>query len=358
MSSALAHWSTWLLLWPGIFISGTVFNAFLGPAALAVVGVAAYTALEKAGKFKSAGHRLLQASLFIGLWGFTLVAAHWVPYLWVAGASVGLFAASLVSGVFAVLSKLWKFLAALFAICAISAVVVLPQPSGAEDPDDETNKWRVEVTVIDADGQPVQNATVRVAVVMAWDAQAALKLKDSTPTGARAAALPTLRSRKTPSFKAVIVEAEKAQGPANAAYPLVREVGLNMTRGGKVPIKVQLHENAHPDKAFVVVDAKVKPHEKLVLPEVPLQLWDGPPEGAFWGHEGNPRFLQQTSWPDMPEHSLVVGRDLARGKGPPTCGTATKAGRETETATTHLGPIAPGGRTRVALNIPGHKNSD
>ncbi|MBK9974032.1 MAG: hypothetical protein IPP14_04580 [Planctomycetes bacterium] len=337
----------------GIFISGTVFNAFLGPAALAVVGVAAYTALEKAGKFKSAGHRLLQASLFIGLWGFTLVAAHWVPYLWVAGASVGLFAASLVSGVFAVLSKLWKFLAALFAICAISAVVVLPQPSGTEDPDDETNKWRVEVTVIDADGQPVQNATVRVAVVMAWDAQAALKLKDSTPTGADGS-IADLTFTEDPKLKAVIVEAEKAQGPANAAYPLVREVGLNMTRGGKVSIKVQLHENAHPDKAFVLVDAKVKPHESWYY--LKFQLWDGPPEGAFWGHEGNPRLLQQTSWPDMPEHSLVVGRDLA-GKDL-YLRHSYESGPETETATTHLVPIAPGGRTRVALNIPGHKNSD
>jgi len=337
----------------GIFLSGTVFNAFLGPAALAVVGVAAYTALDKAGKFKTAGHRLLQASLFIGLWGFTLVAAHWVPYLWVAGASVGLFVASLVSGAFAVLGKLWKLLAALFAVGAISAIVLLPQPKGTEDPEDESNKWRVEVTVIDADGQPLQNATVRVAVVMAWDSAAALTVQDAATTG-EDGRIADLTFTEDPKLKAVVVEAEKAQGPANAAYPMVREVGLNMTRGGKVSIKLQLQESAHPQVAFVVVDAEVKPHEAWYY--LRFQLWDGPPEGAYRAQEANPRLLQHASWGEMPEHSLVIGRDLA-GKDL-YLRHSYESGPELETATTHLGQVAPGGRTRLKLKIPRPTNAD
>jgi len=337
----------------GIIATGTLLNGFLGPALLAVVGIAAQVALDKAGKFKTAAHRLLQASLFIGLWGFIAVAAHWVPYLWVAGASIGLFVASLVAGTFAALSKLWKALAALFAICAVTAVVVLPAPKGTEDPEEESNKWRVEVSVVDADGQPVEGATVRVAVVMAWETGGNLSVDEPAKTD-KDGRISERTFTEDPKLKAVIVEADKAAGPANAEYPSAREIALKVTRGSRVSVKITLKEAAHPDTAFLKLDATVKPHAQWYY--LHFQLWDGPPQGVFMRGDTHPRLLQQTSWGEMTERSLVVGRELA-GKDL-YLRHYYESGPERETVTTHVGPISAGARTYLKLKVPGQPGAD
>lgn len=337
----------------GLITTGALLNGFLGPAMLAIVGIAAQTALDKAGRLKTTAHRLLQASLFIGLWGFIAVAAHWIPYLWVAGASVGLFVASLVAGTFAALSRLWKALAAMFAVCAVTVVVVLPAPKGSEDPEDETNKWHVDVSVVDADGQPVEGASVRIAVVMVWETGVNLSV-DDTATTDKDGRIPARVFTEDPKLKAVIVEAEKAAGLANAAYPRAQEIALKITRGSRVSMKVLLTEDAHSDTAFLKLDPEVKPHAQWYY--LHFQLWDGPPAGEFLHGDKHPRLLQQTSLGVMPERSLVIARDHA-GKDL-YLRHHYESGPERETVTTHIGPISTSERRYLKLKVPERKSAD
>lgn len=337
----------------GLITTGALLNGFLGPAMLAVVGIAAQAALDRAGKLKTTAHRLLQASLFIGLWGFIAVTAHWVPYLWVAGASAGLFVASLVAGTLAALSKLWKALAALFAVCAVTSVIVLPAPKGTEDPEDESNKWYVDVSVVDDDGQPVEGAMVRMAVVMVWETGANLSVNDPATTG-KDGRIAERVFTEDPKLKAVIVEAEKAAGPANAAYPRAQEIALKVTRGSRVSVRVLLREDAHPETAFLKLDAEVKPHAQWYY--LHFQLWDGPPAGEFLRRDEHPRLLQQTSLGVMPERSLVIGREHA-GKDL-YLRHHYESGPERETVTTHVGPISTSARSYLKLKVPEQKGAD
>lgn len=151
-------------LWTALFLAGYAVIAFgLG-------AVAADTnRLAKIGAtllFLS----VLAAALVLGFGVFTF---HWLSLTLAGWAVTGLYFAGLVIGVFAALSAGLRLLALLAGAALAAALVFLPVPTSALPPSEEDRRdWFVELTVLDADNQPVEGANAACAVAMRWNGNA------------------------------------------------------------------------------------------------------------------------------------------------------------------------------------------
>lgn len=110
--------------------------------------------------------------------GLVVFLAHWVPYAVVGWLTTGLYVSGFLA-MFAALSGLLRLLGLLMAAAMIAGMILLPAPSeGATE--DEENKWKVELTVVDADDNPIAGAITNCASVMVWAQQSAAILESGT----------------------------------------------------------------------------------------------------------------------------------------------------------------------------------
>lgn len=163
------------LLISAVVIFFSSFWTALFVAAYAVVAFVLAAAASDKNRLANIGVTLLMVSALAAalLVGVGVFMFHWLSLTLAGWAVTGLYVLGLVFGVFAALSAGLRLLALLTGAALAAALVFLPVPTSALPPADEDRRdWFVELTVLDADNQPVEGATAACAVAMRWNANA------------------------------------------------------------------------------------------------------------------------------------------------------------------------------------------
>jgi hypothetical protein len=102
--------------------------------------------------------------------GFIVFEYHWLAFTPTAWVMNVLFVLALVTGAWSRLEAWARWLSALAAAALVVATYVLPRPPGGEGAWDTAEKWKVDVSVVDAaDDAPLSGARVLCATVMQWE---------------------------------------------------------------------------------------------------------------------------------------------------------------------------------------------
>lgn len=163
------------LLISAVVVFFSSFWTALIVAAYAVVAFVLAAAASDKNRLANIGVTLLMVSALAAalLVGFGVFMFHWLSLTLAGWAVAGLYTLGLVFGVFAALSAGLRLLALLTGAALAAALVFLPVPTSALPPADENRRdWFVELTVLDADNQPVEGANAACAVAMRWNANA------------------------------------------------------------------------------------------------------------------------------------------------------------------------------------------
>jgi hypothetical protein len=146
------------------------------------------------------------AALFTGA---SVGAFHWWDFKWPALVAVGLYALA-VLGLARGLGILRLLLSLLLSAAMIYAVLMLPPPPGSLDEEKEENWTRVEITVTDEAGNPLEGATVLVEAKWFWQndtPEQELGLWGKRETDAKGAA--DSRIKEDARLKTVVVRVER-----------------------------------------------------------------------------------------------------------------------------------------------------
>ena len=347
------------LVFAGVSVA-SVFaaSAFAGGAVIliiaAIVLIAALVGLKE--QHLTPALALLGLSALWAAFGGTIVFDnHWLaftPAAWVLNA---LFVGALVAGAWAKLQAWARALAVLLALSLATATVVLPRPAGGEGPLDTAEKWKIDIDVADkAEGAPLQNALVLCGTVMQWES--ALALADTMArTTDRAGRVETWEFDEDPRLKIVICNVWKNPNDGNAGYPAESQIVLAPAGGGEYQLHFALSENAHPDTAFVTVEASGS-FEQHPWYTLDFELWAGEPQG-YPGARDGPQPLLRKPWAELRGGGFTLSaadaqRDLTlryHYEGPGGEGLVPPYN---EVQAVAVGPVAGGARRRVLLNVP------
>lgn len=149
---------------------------------------------------------------------------------------------ALLVGLWKELRGLLKALAGLTAAAMPTALLVLPTPDGAIGPIDDSRKWTVVVTAVDAEGEPIASAAAHCAAVMVWERGRGFEAEPEwyafTDEDGRAEFSFTADTR----LKAALCAAAKTPRDGEDGYAMRTGYVLNPFRGGEFPVRITLDE--------------------------------------------------------------------------------------------------------------------
>jgi|GEM_PF-3316656 len=142
----------------GALIGFSLFVGFL---------IAAASKRSAPGQAKLGFLLLILSPVWAGISGLIVFWPHWFSFAFAAWVTLALFTAGALS-IFRFLSAAWRLVAVAAAAAIAVAIVILPPPNGAFAADDDRRKWSVELTVVDANGDPVRGAGAICIPRMMW----------------------------------------------------------------------------------------------------------------------------------------------------------------------------------------------
>lgn len=99
------------------------------------------------------------------------VEFHIVPFADAGWIAIGFFYASLIAGAWIAISALGRSLAMVAGAAVVAAMAVLPAPRGAADPADKDSEWKITLSVLDENGDPLEFAVAQCSSAMVWDGE-------------------------------------------------------------------------------------------------------------------------------------------------------------------------------------------
>ena len=339
-----------------------VFAASL-TAGIAVILVIAVSAALSIPVYRKHGWKSLSFVLLLssGVWGalggVIVFKNHWLAFTPTAWVLNGLYIAALVSGAWLALNSWLKVLAALLAVSLVTATALLPRPPGGEGLLDTAKEWSIDVSVVDENHQPLDEASVLCGAVMSWEKALKLPATIARQTD-REGRIPTWEFNEDPRLKVVICSVWKNANDGNAGYPSVTQFVLSPLGGGKYELHFTLDENPHPEVAFLTLDLSGDYEQSWYT--LQFELWPSEPVGYFGSRDG-PRPRQTKSWSQIRGNGFTIPVGVAAqdlylryfyegpnddGFGPP----------HSEVRTISVGSIDLGTSRRLQLTIPNRSN--
>ena len=287
--------------------------------------------------------------------GLVVFEYHWLAFTPAAWVMNVLFVAALVTGAWARLEAWAKLLAGLAAAALVVATYVLPRPPGGEGAWDTAEKWKVDVSVVDAsDNAPLAGARVLCATVMQWEDT--LEFADSAARTTDAQGnVDTWEFEDDNRLKVVLCSAWKNEDDANAGYPVEVQLVAAPVGGGHYAVRLALKEAPHPEVAFLALDLSGAFASQNWF-YLDFELWAGEPDGG-WGAGSGQQPLLKKSYRDLrggfripaaQASSAMTLRYRYEGPAPGDALVPPYA----EVHTVPVDAVPAGGRQRLALEIP------
>jgi len=327
-----------------------IFMAGWSGAGLLLIAILAFYVVARASKNDGDKVTFAQIIGFVSaatvIWApLLLLATHVVPFTIAGWLADGLFIASLVWGVFEKLKGVDKAIAALLAASMTAYLVLMPSPKAFDDPDNEAAKWRVALSVSNEYGDPVSDALGLCTVFAPWEARpVAVDPAQARRSDAEGAFEPWSFT-EDPKLKTVACFALKEAAEDNAGYPAQAAMTVGLARGITHPAKIELRENAHPDTAYLVVDARAETDSPWV--QLSLELWDGRPTAGYGGTGYN--FIERKGWNLDADGAFVL--DARSANADLYVRTVYREQNDGAVKLFHIGPVTLGTRRRIILNV-------
>jgi hypothetical protein len=186
-------------------------------------------------------------------------------------------------------SALWSWLFPIAGVAMLSAVMQLGAPPGADDMEQKESWTPVNVTAIDAAGEPIDGATVFLDLVHFWqgdpelDAEREWWSQDTTGSDGTA----RMALQEDPRFKRLLIRVrrEPFAGAYNEPTTIGGYVGYEDARleavlpAPKVPyaFQVVMTRRAHPDSALLAIElASLGASQEVLARSIKLALTTEP----------------------------------------------------------------------------------
>lgn len=337
----------------GTLGAGVVLIFMSGWSGAALLLLAVIVMLLAAGGEENVKARTLTAGGWFGLaaaatviWAPLIVLlTHAFPFSIAGWLAEGLFVLGLASGLLERLKALGRFVAVLLAASACAYLVIMPTPRAFDDPDNADAAWRVALSVRGDDDKPVPGALGYCTVFAPWHARpAALDPTMARRSNAEGAFEPWTFT-EDPRLKTVACFALKEAAEDNAGYPAQTALTVGLVPGVTRPVVIRLRENAHPDTAFLVIDARAVTDSPWV--QLSMELWDGRPTAPYGG-EG-PNFIARKGWNLDADGGFVL--DARTANADLYLRSVYSDAHDGAVKLFHIGPVAPGSRRRIVVRV-------
>ncbi|MEI9991269.1 MAG: hypothetical protein WDM86_14635 [Rhizomicrobium sp.] len=296
---------------------------------------------ERRGSFRTAFFVLLASGAAAAI--SPLLVFDWKLFTWTVAeiAVAALYAASLVLGLFAALKPFWRWLAVALALALVAIVVYAPAPKGGEAADEG---FSVAVSVHDEEGRPLPGALVTCAIAFAWSDGVAIDFDHAHVTDLLGHVDPW-EFHEDRRLKAVICGATKPAGSGTAGFPTAMATVAPILKGEN-EVEIDLHENPHPDTAYLDIELAHPPQVNWFY--LNYELWPGPPGDIPFGgsaESGQRPIVSARYADDFAIPAADASSDLYlryRFEGP--------SGAVSQTV--HVGPLEAGRRRVLTLDVP------
>jgi hypothetical protein len=201
----------------------------------------AFSAIEIFGAYCFVG-----ALVCVAFGGVAVLGFHWVSYTLVGWFVTGLYGAGLLLTFLKKINALLGLVSILFGIGMATALVMLPTPSGALPPDDPAHRWRIALSVRDANGEPVQGTLSNCAAVMRWDLEDAAVFRSGSGTFTDDQGKASFTFHEDVRLKAGACIAFKPSTQDQEGYAPRTNASATLIPGDDVRIEIVLDERSPP----------------------------------------------------------------------------------------------------------------
>jgi len=248
----VAGWSLFSLFWVSIF---------LGAAALGFVAFCIWM-LTRIDPLPQPRKGVAISALLLAPFGVVLVYplvfdSHVVTFPLAGWTIAGLLAIGLTTA-WSVVTTLMRVIALLLGTALTTYLVIFPTPSGAGDPDDDANDWKIELTVVDETGAALKDALAQCEAVMFWNKDVPLNFDLSFRRRTDDAGHAEFTFREDTRLKVAVCSAMKERDQpmswrapeddeiASAVYPERSAVMASPLPGGDYKMTLRLERRPSP----------------------------------------------------------------------------------------------------------------